>query len=261
MITRRGFCKKTVLFIGGMAVPLAALELFNPKRLEAEKSDPAKTRWVFLVDTNKCVGCGFCVKNCKIENEVPYDANVYRTWVERYLITKDGKTHIDSPKAAREGFTTRKVEIGQGHFEEVRDEDIDKAFFVPKLCNQCENPPCVQVCPVGATYQTADGVVLVDRSWCIGCGYCIMGCPYGVRFFHPVYHVAEKCNFCYHRISKGMKTTCVDSCAFGARMIGNIKDPNDPVTKIIKTERVAVLKEEYGTKPQVYYLGLSLEVK
>ncbi len=82
-----------------------------------------------------------------------------------------------------------------------------------------------------------------------------------MRFFHPVYHVAEKCNFCYHRISKGMKTACVDACPFGARRIGNIKDPADPVTKIIMTERVNILKEEYGTKPQVFYLGLTKEVK
>jgi len=147
------------------------------------------------------------------------------------------------------------TETGERH--EIDNADIDKAYFVPKLCNQCDNPPCVQVCPVGATYQTADGVVLVDRTWCIGCGYCIMGCPYGVRYFHPQFHVAEKCNFCYHRITKGMKTACVDACPFDARQIGNLNDPDDPVTKVIMTERVAVLKEEYGTKPQVYYLGLS----
>jgi Fe-S-cluster-containing dehydrogenase component len=261
MITRRSFCKKAFLVAGGLAVPLSALEILNPRRLQAEKNDPAKLRWVFLVDTHKCVGCGFCVKACKIENEVPYDANVTRTWVERYIITKDGKIHVDSPLGARDGFESKDIQYGEGHGEEIRNEEINKAFFVPKLCNQCENPPCVQVCPVGATYSTADGVVLVDRTWCIGCGYCIMGCPYGVRFFHPVYHVAEKCNFCYHRISQGMKTACVDACPFGARRIGNIKDPADPVTKIIMTERVGVLKEEYGTKPQVYYLGLSKEVK
>jgi len=261
MISRRNFCKKSLLMAGGLAIPLSALELFDPKRLLAEKPDGKKTRWVFLVDTHKCVGCGFCVKGCKTENEVPYDANVTRTWVERYVITKDGQTHIDSPKGARDGFETSQIDIGEGKFEDIKNEEIDKAFFVPKLCNQCDNPPCVQVCPVGATYQTADGVVLVDRSWCIGCGYCIMGCPYGVRFFHPIFHVAEKCNFCYHRISKGMQTACVDACAFGARRVGNIRDPNDPVTKVIMTERVNVLKEEYGTTPQVFYLGLTKEVK
>jgi Fe-S-cluster-containing dehydrogenase component len=261
MINRRNFCKKALLLAGGLVVPISALELFDPKKLLAEKNEPGKVRWGFLVDTYKCVGCGFCVKACKIENEVPYDANVTRTWVERYVITKDGKTHIDSPKGARDGFTDKRISLDEKGFQEIKDEDIDKAFFVPKLCNQCANPPCVQVCPVGATYQTADGVVLVDRTWCIGCGYCIMGCPYGVRFFHPVYHVAEKCTFCYHRITKGMKTACVDACPFGARQIGNLLDPNDPVTKVIMTERVAVLKEEYGTKPQVYYLGLSKEVK
>jgi tetrathionate reductase subunit B len=261
MIDRRNFCKKALLIAGGMAIPLSALELFDPKRLRAEKNDPAKSRWVFLVDTHKCVGCGFCVKACKIENEVPYDANVTRTWVERYIVTRNGKTYIDSPKGARDGFTSPVIDQGVEPSVEVPNEDIEKAFFVPKLCNQCDNPPCVQVCPVGATYQTEDGVVLVDRTWCIGCGYCIMGCPYGVRFFHPVHHVAEKCNFCYHRISKGMKTACVDACPFGARRIGNLKDASDPVTKIIMTERVNVLKEEYGTKPQVFYLGLTKEVK
>ena len=94
---------------------------------------------------------------------------------------------IDSPKGARDGFTTQKIDQASHGLKEVKPEDIAKAFFVPKLCNQCDNPPCVQVCPVGATYQTEDGVVLVDRTWCIGCGYCVMGCPYGVRFFHPVY--------------------------------------------------------------------------
>lgn len=261
MINRRSFCKKTLLAACGLALPICALELFDPKRLLADKDDRVKVRWGFLVDTYKCVGCGFCVKACKLENEVPYDARVTRTWVERYVITRDGFTNIDSPNGARDGFTDKKISLGQGGVKEIRDEDITKAFFVPKLCNQCDNPPCVQVCPVGATYQTTDGVVLVDRTWCIGCGYCIMGCPYGVRFFHPVYHVAEKCNFCYHRITKGMKTACVDACPFGARRIGNLMDPDDPVTRIIMTERVAVLKEEYGTKPQVFYLGLSREVR
>lgn len=261
MISRRDLLKNTVKVIGGLAIPLSAFKIIGVDEILAANNDKAKKRWVFLVDTQKCVGCGMCVKACKLENETPYDANVTRTWVERYVLTKDGKVWADTPKGARDGFTNPKIALGEGKFQEIRKEDIDKAFFVPKLCNQCDNPPCVQVCPVGATYQAEDGVVLVDRTWCIGCGYCIMGCPYGVRFFHPVYQTAEKCNFCYHRITKGLKTACVQACPFGARQIGNIKDPSDPVTKVIMGERVGVLKEEYGTKPQVYYLGLSKEVK
>lgn len=257
-MNRREFLKRSMIAVAGMAVPAAALELIDPKQLLAARPE---LRWAFLVDAYKCVGCGFCVKACKRENEVPYEANVSRTWVERYVVKKDGEVLIDSPKAARDGFITKKIEVGEGKYREVKDEEIEKAFFVPKLCNQCENPPCVQVCPVGATYATADGVVLVDRKWCIGCGYCIMGCPYGVRFFHPIHKVAEKCNFCYHRITRGMKSACVDACPFGARQIGNLRDPDDPVTRIIMTERVGILKEEYGTKPQVYYIGLSKEVR
>jgi Fe-S-cluster-containing dehydrogenase component len=261
MITRRNLLKNTVRVIGGIALPLSALRIITADEVRAANNDGTKVRWVFLVDTYKCVGCGMCVKACKKENEIPYDANVTRTWVERYVLTKDGNVYADTPKGARDGFITTKIDLGMGKYKDIKKEEIDRAFFVPKLCNQCESPPCVQVCPVGATYQVPDGVVLVDRKWCIGCGYCIMACPYGVRFFHPVYHVAEKCNYCYHRITKGMTTACVAACPFDARRIGNIKDPNDPVTKIIMTERVGILKEEYGTKPQNYYIGLSKEVK
>jgi tetrathionate reductase subunit B len=261
MINRRDFLKNTVKGIVGVTLPLTAFEILDPKKLFADKSDKAEVRYGFLVDTYKCVGCGMCVRACKLENEIPYDANVTRTWVERYVVTKDGKVWADSPKGARDGFTTSKIDLNADGFKDIKKEDIEKAFFVPKLCNQCANPPCVQVCPVGATFQMPNGIVLVDRTWCIGCGYCIMACPYGVRFFHPVYHTAEKCTFCYHRLSKGLKTACVEACPFGARQVGNIKDPNDTVAKVIMTERVGILKEEYGTKPQVFYLGLSREVK
>jgi tetrathionate reductase subunit B len=261
MISRRDFLKKTAKGLAGAAFSLAAIEIISPVKLFAVNDAKAKVRWAFLVNTYKCVGCGLCVKACKNENEIPYDANVTRTWVERYVRMRDGRVLADTPKGARDGFISGSIELGRGKYQEINNQEIDKAFFVPKLCNQCENPPCVQVCPVGATYQAADGVVLIDRSWCIGCGYCIMACPYGVRFFHPVYHVAEKCNFCYHRINKSLKPACVEACPFGARMIANLKDPSDPVTKIIMTERVGVLKSEYGTKPQAYYIGMDEEVR
>jgi Fe-S-cluster-containing dehydrogenase component len=253
--SRRVFLKKGLGGAIAVALPLSSLKFLTSAEAKAAVGDPG-VRWGFLIDTNKCTGCGFCVQACKKENQVPSDLPVTRTWVERYVVTSDNQTQIDSPHGGRDGFTDSKV-AGKT----IEPTDITKAFFVPKLCNQCANPACVQVCPVGATYQTEDGVVLVDREWCIGCGYCIMACPYGVRFFHPVHKVAEKCTFCYHRITKGMKSACVDACPFGARQIGDLKNPDDPITKIIMTQRVAVLKDEYGTKPQVFYLGLDERVR
>lgn len=254
---RRDFLKSTAVFISGAAVSLSSLELLDPQEVLAANPD---LRWGFLVDTYKCVGCGFCVKACKIENDIPLEADVTRTWVERYVITKDGKVNMDSPKGALNGYTSKLIDQNESGMKKIPDADITQAFFVPKLCNQCSNPVCVQVCPVGATYQTADGVVLVDRTWCIGCGYCIMGCPYGVRFFHPVANVADKCTFCYHRISKGDNTACAQACPFGARRVGNLRDPNDPVAKAVLDQRIGVLRDEYGTKPNAYYIGLSKEV-
>ncbi len=253
--SRRDLLAMALTTTAAAVLPVAAFRFLSPAEVKAALADPA-LRWGFLVDTEKCVGCGLCVKACKLENETPYDAPVTRTWVERYIITRDDQTHIDSPRAARDGFTDPKV-----RGEVVDPAEVTKSFFVPKLCNQCDSPPCVQVCPVGATYQTLDGVVLIDRKWCIGCGYCIMACPYGVRFFHPVHKVAEKCNFCYHRISQGLKPACVQACPFGAREICNLKDANNPITQIIMTQRVAVTKDEYGTKPQVFYIGLDRNVR
>jgi tetrathionate reductase subunit B len=253
--SRRDFLKKTMKGAMAAALPIAAFQRLSSAEAKAAITDPA-VRWGFLVDTVKCVGCGLCVQACKKENDIPYDAPITRTWVERYVVTRDGNVHIDTPVAGRDGFTDPRI---RGKI--IPPETISKSFFVPKLCNQCDEPSCVQVCPVGATYKTNDGVVLVDNNWCIGCGYCVMACPYGVRFFHPLRKVVDKCNFCYHRITKGMNPACVMACPFGARRIGNLKDPDDPVTKIILTERVSVLKDEYGTRPHVFYLGMDMEVR
>jgi Fe-S-cluster-containing dehydrogenase component len=248
--SRRDFLKLGAVTIAGMSIPLSALEILTPSAA-AEITKPGGKRWGFVVDTTRCIGCGMCVKACKLENDVTYDVNLSRTWVERYIQTKDGRVIIDSPKNARDGFIKNNP-LGK----EVPKENISKAFFVPKLCNHCDHPSCVSVCPAGATYKTPDGVVLVDRKWCIGCGYCITNCPYGARFFHPTEHVIDKCTFCYHRITKGMNSACVAACAFGARKIGDIRDPNSEVHKIISTQRVAVLKPETHNKPHVFYIGL-----
>jgi len=246
-VSRRRFLTLTGKMVAaGMLVPLGSLiGLSNGARAAAPKTDWPKVwegkQWGFVVDTEKCIGCARCVKACKEENGVPMDEEVYRTWVERYVETGNGVS-IDSPNGGLDfpplGSSTK------------------KQFFVPKLCNQCENPPCVQVCPVGATYRTGDGVILVDAARCVGCRYCIQACPYGARFLHPKTHVADKCNWCYHRVSKGMKPACVTVCPVGARKFGNLKDHDDPVTEIVEKERIRGLKPEKGTKPQVFYTGL-----
>jgi tetrathionate reductase subunit B len=257
-VKRRDFLKLALRGSAALALTQGLGQIFRPAALHASLRP---IRWVFLVDTYKCIGCGFCVKACKLENEIPFDAHVSRTWVERYIVTKEGGVFADTPNEARNGFISSQVDLGLGRYKDIPPEKIDKAFFVPKLCNQCEKPPCVQVCPVGATYQTAEGVVLVDQKWCIGCGYCIMACPYGMRFFHPIHRVADKCNFCYHRLAQGKSPACVLACPVGARRIGNLREPKDPVAQIIQTQRVEIHKGEYGTKPQVYYIGLSEEVR
>jgi tetrathionate reductase subunit B len=269
MISRRDFIRLSLLAGAGAGLGVGTVR--------AQETPGPRSRWVFLVDTMKCVGCGLCVKACKLENEVPYDLPVTRTWVERYVITGEGQISVDgkgrsveagtvfadTPMGARDGYKQNVfhnyTELGSNVV--VPPDMIAKSFFVPKLCNQCDKPPCVQVCPVGATFKTADGVVLVDRTWCIGCGYCIMACPYGVRFFHPVYRVAEKCTWCYHRIVKGMKPACVMACPFEARRFGEANKPDDPVAQVVETDRVAVLKPEFGTRPLVYYLGLDENVR
>ena len=248
--TRRQFlstaCKALT---AGILIPSAGLALFPQTSTAGTAAEQAPwekvwagKEWGFVVDTKKCIGCGRCVLACKKENHVPEDKEVFRTWVERYVENDKGEVNIDSPNGGLE-------------FPPLGETDT-KQFFVPKLCNQCHNPPCVQVCPVGATYKTGDGVVLIDKKRCVGCRYCIQACPYGARFLHPETNVADKCNWCYHRIQKGMRPACVTVCPAGARKFGNVKDPDSEVAKIIEQERVRTLKPELGTKAFVYYLGL-----
>jgi len=208
----------------------------------------------YVVDTGVCIGCGRCVNACKTENEIPLGGSNTRTWVERYFVTEDREVFVDSPRGGMDGF------LPQGHVFPVRESDISRSFFVPKLCNQCSHPPCVQVCPVGATYKTSDEVVLVDRSRCVGCGYCVQVCPYGARFLHPRLGVADKCTWCYHRITRGEQPACVGVCPRSARLFGDLNDPGSPVREFLRTRDVYVLKEDLGTKPRVYYEGYRMGV-
>ncbi len=225
-----------------------------------EQYDASKHAWAFAVDTTKCIGCGRCLMACKLENNVPFSGEYNRTWVERHVVTTDGKVHVDSPEGGIDGFPAAP--------EGVDPTKIEKSYFVPKLCNHCENPPCVSVCPVSATYRTQDGVVLVDQERCIGCGYCVVACPYGARYLVPRGArtptgnpgVADKCTWCYHRITKGMQPACVEVCPVQARVFGDLKDEESPVSKVLAGKRTTVLKPELGTKPKVFYVGLENEV-
>jgi Fe-S-cluster-containing dehydrogenase component len=210
-------------------------------------------RYAYLIDTVACIGCGMCVKACTAENQVP--GGFFRTWIERYEVPEDGEAEVDSPNGGLNGFV-----------ENVTPAKIAKAFFVPKMCNHCASPPCVQVCPVGATYRTRDGVVLVDPGYCVGCGYCVQACPYSARFIphaagvpHP--RTAQKCTLCYHRITKGLQPACVAACPVGARLLADMKNPFDPVRRRILTERLQVLQPELLTEPQCFYLALDEEVR
>ena len=141
------------------------------------------------------------------------------------------------------------------------DKQILRTFFVPKLCNHCEHPPCVQVCPVGATFTSEDGVVLVDEDYCIGCRYCIQACPYGARYLDPRTHTADKCTFCYHRITKGLLPACVEICPTQARIFGELDKLSTPLNRMMRQSNIQVLKAHMNTEPKVFYSDLDGEVR
>jgi Fe-S-cluster-containing dehydrogenase component len=129
-------------------------------------------------------------------------------------------------------------------------------IFAPKQCNHCDNPPCVKPCPTGATYRTEDGLVLVDAKKCIGCGACIVSCPYGARYSNPVTGAADKCTFCAHRIYQGRLPACVEACPTRARIFGDLNDENSEMRKMVSGASTQVLKPETGAKPQIFYRDL-----
>ena len=177
-------------------------------------------RYAMAIDLSLCVGCAACAVACKMENEVP--PGVFNLWI-------------------------REREVGEYPNLVVE--------FRPEQCLHCENPPCVPVCPTGASYQTKDGLVLVDPKKCIACGACIAACPYDARYLHPAGYVS-KCTFCAHRLEKGKVPACVETCPTYCRTFGDLEDPESPVAKALKAaERVDVLRPAQGTRPKLFYLN------
>jgi len=245
--------RRAFLHTCSLAAPLLLLALREAAvawALEDAPYNPREHYYGMGVDIDRCIGCGRCVEACKKENDVPQKPFYFRTWVERYVISVDGETAVDSPDGGIAGFP-----------DTVSEKGILRTFFVPKLCNQCANPPCVQVCPVGATFATEDGVVLVDKDYCIGCRYCIQACPYGARFLDPRTHTADKCTFCYHRVVQGLLPACAEVCPTGARVFGDLKQRSSPLARFNRFSKTQVLKPHLNTVPKVLYANLDGEVR
>ena len=253
-MNKREFLRQVVAFL-----PAAGLLRMFPGTAEAkelvgaptDEYDPTRHWYGMGVDVDKCIGCNRCVEACKAENGVPDEPFYFRTWIERYSVRADGETTVEC-------ISTRAAPPEQAPPE---DPAVVRTFFVPKLCNQCAHPPCVQVCPVGATFQTVDGVVLVDEKRCIGCRYCIQACPYGARYLNPTTQTADKCTFCYHRITKGLLPACVEVCPTEARIFGDMKGQADRLVRFQRVNMISVLKPDLNTEPKVLYANLDGAVR
>lgn len=180
-------------------------------------------RYGMVIDLRKCIGCSACTYACKQENNVPIGK--FRTWVKI---------------------------VERGRYPNVMKDSL------PIICNHCEKPICVTVCPVKASYQRKDGIVLIDYDKCIGCGLCMQACPYDVRFLHPVQKIVHKCTFCIHRLDRGLQPACVETCMTRARVFGDLNDPKSEVSRLVATKPIHVLKPEAGTEPQVYYISSNI---
>jgi molybdopterin-containing oxidoreductase family iron-sulfur binding subunit len=197
------------------------------------------------IDVNRCSAeCTACTDACRVENNVAHHGDP--RW-DVHLI--------------------RKVEIRRKPPAPAVERSI------PLLCNHCDNPPCAQACPVQATYKRPDGIVIVDQHRCIGCRYCMIACPYNARYFNykededwpnkdtvrSSHGVPQSCNFCAHRLDRGLWPACVEACASAghrAIVVGNLNDPESEISKFIAGKTAKGLREDLGTEPKVFYLGL-----
>ncbi|MCM2253087.1 MAG: 4Fe-4S dicluster domain-containing protein [Ramlibacter sp.] len=206
-------------------LPAVTVGLASP----AAASQKPTARWAMLIDTRRCIGCQACTMACAMENALP--EGQFRSSVATYAISSnDGKTGM---------------------------------AMLPRLCNHCEAPPCIPVCPVGATFKSEDGVVLVDGDRCVGCAYCVQACPYDARFINHDTGKADKCTFCSHRVEAGLLPACVETCVGGARVFGDLNDPASAISRRMQSAQgqTRVLKPEAGTRPNVFYIGLDKELE
>jgi tetrathionate reductase subunit B len=199
----------------------------NKSGSRADTEEKKPKRWAMLVDQRRCIGCHSCSIACKSENNVPL--GYWRSWVKG---------------------------LQKGTYPNVGN------HFLRRLCNHCDVPPCVQVCPVQATVKREeDGAVIMYYGKCIGCGMCIGACPYDARFFNPIRHTADKCDFCTARIDKGLQPACVEACVSGALLFGDMDDPKSEISQRLAMLDTSVIKPELGTKPKVFYVQADHDLK
>ncbi|MFW9939716.1 MAG: 4Fe-4S dicluster domain-containing protein [Candidatus Thorarchaeota archaeon] len=181
-------------------------------------------QFAMVIDQERCIGCEACSIACKIEN------NTTNYWIK--VETKGGAVK-DTPGGDFPNLTMN---------------------FIPKLCNHCENPPCVDSCPEGALQKREDGIVILDQELCTGCQSCLTACPYNIIVFNDDNNLAEKCNFCFHRVDQGLVPFCVICCEGQAMYFGDLNDPTSDISKYISGKDSFQLKLEERTSPQVYYI-------
>lgn len=242
---------------------LARLEAKYKKQYGVDfsvKATPAMKNVLFgyALDISRCIGCRRCVYACVDENNPSRDVQIQ--WI-RVTRMKKGAVNLEKsdhyyspPRVPENGF-----------------------FYMPIQCQQCENPPCVKVCPVRATWKEPDGIIVVDYNWCIGCRTCMAACPYRARKFNwtdpyipkneinPDTHylgnrprmrgIVEKCTFCVQRTRVGRYPACVEACPVGARKFGNLLDPKSEISYVINNFSVFRLKEELHTEPKFFYFA------
>jgi protein NrfC len=229
LLERREFLKMgfvvTGVFAGGSILSLVsnAEKVFASAGEFAEKY-PYKPHYSMVIRQNLCIDCERCLEACRTTNEVPDYG--YRTAIL--------EKHV--PEA-----------VGQ------------KTEFIPVLCMQCNDPPCVRACPTKASYKDeVNGIIRIEKKKCIGCKVCMVACPYNARYFNNETRAIDKCDFCFEtRLSKGEKlTACSAACPTGARTFGDISDPSSEVYRMVHQlqKRVWVIRAEAGTKPNVFYM-------
>ena len=196
----------------------AAGLFFATTALKAAPKDFSSSgvRYGMAIDLTRCVGCQSCTMSCMLENDVQPGA--FRTIVSEY---------------------------------EARDKSGKMAVIasLPRLCNHCNNPACISVCPTGASHQRSNGIVKIDTKECIGCALCVEACPYHARYLSLHTYKADKCTFCDHRLRAGLQPACVESCVGGSRIIGDLNDPNSNIRKFLATHETMVIDSPKNTNP------------